>query len=179
MPIDYSKSKIYKLTTIHNPELVYFGSTVNSLSKRKNKHKSEFNTNKQKTSSIKLFELGANDVIITLVENVNCNNKEELFKRERFYIENNMCVNKVIPNRTHKERYDAIYKDKMKIQKKEYYESNIDRIKEYREENKDKKKEYYEVNKNKILQLRKEYYEANKDIIKKRQKQYRILKIKV
>ena len=140
MPVDYSKSKIYKLTTPHDPELVYYGSTVNPLFKRKNQHKS-----KRICKSSILFELGENDVEITLVENVNCNSKEELIQRERFYIENNNCVNKKIPGRTNKE-YKDDNKEVIKQQLKEYYETNREHIleqqKKYNEQNRDKKKEY-------------------------------------
>jgi hypothetical protein len=162
MPVDYSKSKIYKLTTIHDPELVYYGSTVNPLYKRKQVHKFWSNTNKYTSS--KLFELGMDNVEITLVENVNCNNKEELYKRERFYIDNNICVNKNIPGRTKKEHYED-NKDKILEKNKEYRELNKDKIAE-------NKKEYYEDNKDKLLEKQKEYAELNKDKIKEYKKAY-------
>lgn len=101
---DYKNGKIYKLTTPHNPELVYYGSTVLPLYKRKSQHKEH--RNNHKICSKKIFELGVDDVVITLVEACPCDNKEELIKRERFYIENNPCVNKQIPGRTKKE-YEA------------------------------------------------------------------------
>jgi len=179
MPIDYSKSKIYKLTTIHDPELVYYGSTVNELYKRKNQHKDKFKNGKFKYTSYKLFELGIDDVEITLVESIICNNKEELFKRERFYIENNNCVNKNIPSRTNKEYYDE-NKDKIRDKKKEFYEENKDKIlvqrKDYYDENKDKilvqKKDYYDENKDKIRDKRKDYYDENKNKILVQKKDY-------
>jgi hypothetical protein len=169
MSIDYSKAKIYKLTTIHNSDLIYYGSTINNLYKRKGQHKCSFIQKKyNKCMSYKLFELGIDDVEITLVESVNCNNKEELLKRERFYIENHNCVNKCIPTRTYKE-YKEQNKDSVNLKKKEYYELNKDSInlkkKEYYEENKDKMKEYHK-------QYRKKYYEENKDKIKEKQKEY-------
>jgi len=179
MPIDYSKAKIYKLTTINNPDLVYYGSTINELYKRKNQHKSNFKNHNLKCTSYKLFELGIDDVEITLVESINCNSKEELHQRERFYIENNNCINKFIPNRT-QEEYREQNKDKIKEHKKEYYEQNKDIIlkknNQYREQNKDdilnKKKEYYELNKELLKKKNKEYYELNKELLKKKQKEY-------
>ena len=103
------------------------------------------------TTSYKLFE--NDNYNIFLVENYPCNSKDELLSRERFYIENNECVNKCIPCRTRKEYIEA-NKDKIKEQTKEYREANKDKIKqmkaEYREANKDKIKEYYEKNKDKI-----------------------------
>jgi hypothetical protein len=198
MPVDYSKSKIYKLTTPHDPELVYYGSTVNPLFKRKGQHKS----GKKDCKSRILFELGEDDVIITLVENVNCNSKEELIQRERHYIENNNCVNKQIPGRTNKEYRDdnkevikeqkkEWYEDNKEVikeQKKEYYEANkdiiIQKVKEYRDNNKevirDKGKQYREINKDIIKQRKKEYYEANKQAINQRRRErHQQLKLKL
>ena len=51
-----------------------------------------------------LFSLDSYDNIdIILVEAFPCNNKNELESRERYYIENNICLNKNIPTRTMKE----------------------------------------------------------------------------
>lgn len=179
MPIDYSKAKIYKLTTIHDPELVYYGSTVNPLYKRKNQHKGKFKNGELKCTSSKLFELGIDDVEITLIESIICNNKEELHQRERFYIENNNCVNKVIPSRGRKEyrkEYEKKNKDKILEKKKEYNEKNKEKRKQYYEDNKDKKneydKQYREKNKDKSKQYMKTYYEQNKDILKIKKKEY-------
>ncbi len=180
MPIDYSKAKIYKLTTIHDPNLVYYGSTVNPLYKRKQVHKSFFKSGKLSLTSFKLFELGVDDVEITLVENINCNSKEELHQRERFYIENNNCINKNLPSRGKKE-YREVNKDINNAKYKEYYNQNKDIVntknKEYREQNKDKlkikQKEHRAQNKDVIKIKQKEYYERNKDVIKIKQKEYR------
>ena len=38
-----------------------------------------------------------------LVEKIKCNNMEQLREREKYYILNNDCINKKIPNRTKKE----------------------------------------------------------------------------
>jgi len=125
---DYSKAKIYKLYTDDAPDLFYYGSTIQSLAKRVWGHKAHWENGKKASSSI-LFNVSDN-VKIVLVEYFPCNDKFELLKRERFYIENNNCVNKQIPGRT----------------LKEYYIDNQDRIKElqqhYRNNNKDKKKQF-------------------------------------
>ena len=44
---------------------------------------------------------------IILMELYPCGSKAELKARERYYIENNECVNKHIPGRTKKEYYDS------------------------------------------------------------------------
>ena len=157
----------------------YYGSTKQGLSKRLSKHRGDYKDflNGKKVSNYTSFKILENeDFNISLVEKVEYNDKIELTARERFYIENNECVNKVIPSRTQKE-YREANKDKIK----EYYEANKDKIleqhKEKYEQNKDKfkeqNKEYYEANKDKNKQLFKKYREQNKDKIKEYDKHYR------
>jgi hypothetical protein len=95
----YKNGKIYKLVSTQTDE-VYYGSTIDSLPKRKSKHKYSYKQwleNKCKyTASFELFKFG--DVEIVLVESFPCNSKYELFAREWYYIENNKCVNKCNPS---------------------------------------------------------------------------------
>jgi len=94
---DYSKGRIYKLVC-DDPELIYYGSTIQKyLSKRFHQHK------EMKCSSKALFEAGGCKII--LVENYPCKTKDELIARERYYIENFKCVNKIVCGRTQKEMY--------------------------------------------------------------------------
>jgi len=157
----------------------YYGSTKQGLSKRLSKHRGDYKDflNGKKVSNYTSFKILENeDFNISLVEKVEYNDKIELTARERFYIENNECVNKVIPSRTQKE-YREANKDKIKQRHKEYREANKDKIKEYYEANKDKileqHKEKYEQNKDKFKEQNKEYYEANKDKNKQLFKKYR------
>lgn len=136
---DYSKSKIYKLTSSNSNE-IYIGSTILDLCKRKAHHIASYKRfllyKANYITSIKIIEYGGN-IDICLLEEYPCNNKEQLHQKERFYIENNNCVNKNIPTRTPKE-YDEANKDK----DAKYRELNKERAKAYRELNKDKQKEY-------------------------------------
>jgi len=149
--VDYKKSKIYKIVC-NITGLTYYGSTVNPISKRIGQHRNKFKTGNAECSSRQVLVGG--DYDYSLVEEFSCENKEQLHKRERFYIENNDCVNKQIPGRTLRE-----YNEQNKNKFSEYYEQNKDKIlvqsKEYREKNRDKllaqKKEHYEQNKDKIL----------------------------
>lgn len=50
-----------------------------------------------------------------------------------FYIENNECINKFIPCRTRKERYEA-NKEEIKDKMKEYQKANRERINKYMRE---------------------------------------------
>ena len=180
---DYQKGKIYKIVN-DKLGLTYYGSTTQILSQRMGGHianKKKFD--KGKCTNVSSFQLLDGNQKIYLVEKYPCNDKIELLKRERYYIENNECVNKCIPTRTMKEYYiDNKYKikeyfidnkDKFKIYKKKYYEDNKEKIKQYQkqylEDNKDKLKQYRDKKKDKI----KQYKEDNKEKIKQYQKQYR------
>ena len=81
---------------------------------------------------------------------INGKDKKELQLREKYYIENNDCVNKYIPCRT----------------KVEYNKTNKTKIKEYQDE-------YRIHNKDKIIDLNKKLYIKNKDKIQENQKIYR------
>jgi hypothetical protein len=107
--------------------LTYYGSTIQELSNRLAKHKYDAKKNNKYTSS-ELFQKG--EVKIILVEDCPCNEKIDLLKRERFYIENNECVNKLIPTRTQKE-WKQTNIEKVKIKSKELYEKNKQKISDY------------------------------------------------
>jgi len=150
----YSKAKIYKIVDSSYNEC-YYGSTIQSLSKRMGHHREKYHKYKDgKFSFITCFKLfdkyGLENCKIELVENYECKSKEELHKREGWYIKNNQCVNKFIPGRTGEE---------------------------YREDNKDKiiesKKKHYEDNKDKIKQRSNKRYQEYKDDIKEKVKIYR------
>ena len=132
---DYQLAKIYKIT---GNGLTYYGSTCQALSKRLAKHKDDKRVYNQGNLNNKMssFEiLDAIDCNICLVELYPCNSREELLMRERFYIENNECVNKVCPIRTTEE-----LKQKKKEEKKLYYERHPEKKKE-------QAKRYYEKQK--------------------------------
>lgn len=137
---NYENSMIYKIVNDEMPNMVYYGSTCNTLRQRFVQHKS-----KNDCSSKKLFEFGKAQII--LVEKFPCNDKMELTQRERFYIENNECVNKQIPNRTYKEYYQD-NKEKIAEQQKEWYELNKEKCKEqqnqYNQVNKEKRNQKHD-----------------------------------
>ena len=141
---DYQKAKIYKIYSVSNEELVYYGSTTERLSTRLAKHIYDYKNNKPIKSKL-VFDAG--DYKIELIENYPCVNKEQLEKKESEYIKNNVCVNKRIEGRT----------------KQEWYEDNKQHIEE-------KKKEWREKNKEKITKQMKEYSEENKEYIREKKK---------
>ena len=164
----YDNGKIYKIVDIGYNKC-YYGSTVQNLSMRMGDHRKKYRC--YKTGSYHYFsvfdlfdEYGVEHCKIELVETYPCTNREELEKREGFYIQNNDCLNKRIAGRS----------------KQEYLEQNkelvVQRRKAYRERNRDKllekDRDKYERNRNEILEQRKEYYLNNKDDITKKKKEY-------
>lgn len=92
---NYSNSKIYKLVNDVNDE-IYVGSTASTLTKRLYGHK--YSVKRGKTSKIYSFmrDLGLEHFRIVLIEAFECKNKDELRKREQYYIDElkpclNMC----------------------------------------------------------------------------------------
>ena len=165
---DYSKGKIYKLTS-SNSDDIYIGSTIQSLAVRKAGHKCGYlkyldGTASNFVSSFKIFELGG-DIDICLIENVNCETKEQLHSRERHYIETMKCVNKIVPTRTIKE-YNEDNKEIIAKKNKEYVEKNRDKVLKY-------KHDYYQQNKADIILKQKQYEEDNKEKQKQYRKEYR------
>lgn len=112
----YQRGKIYKLVC-NKTGKVYYGSTCEKrLSIRKAKHKNNYKNylagKTNFTTSFNIIE--NNDYDIVLVELYPCQIKDELLARERFFIENNECVNKSIPGRSQKEskkNYRLTHKD--------------------------------------------------------------------
>jgi hypothetical protein len=139
---DYQNGKIYKIVN-DKLGLTYYGSTTQILSQRMGGHivaKKRFDNGK--CPNMTSFQLLDGNQKIYLVEKYPCNDKNELERRERYYIENNDCVNKFIPTRTLKE-YCKDNKDKIKEYSKEYYKNNQDKKKEYQKQYRDKNKLKY------------------------------------
>jgi hypothetical protein len=171
----YQNGKIYKIVDNTNGN-IYIGSTCKKLCQRIAKHRSSYKLyldgKKNFMTSFDIIKNGNYDII--LIENYNCETKEQLHSRERFYIETNNCVNKYIPTRNGKE-YREDNKEKIKEQTKKYYDANKDKLlkqnSEYSKANKEKIKEwkqkhdkqFYESNKDKIKAQTKMYYEKNKE----------------
>ena len=159
--VDYGNGKVYKIVC-NNTGKVYIGSTTQPLSKRLVAHRLNYKKYLNgKYSFVTSFEIiKENNYEIILIENVPCNNKEELRRKERYYIENNKCVNKVIPLRTDQE-YQQDKKEILNQKSKIYKQKNKDKIKEYQQNNRDRlikyHKEYYKKNAQKF----KEYVQTN------------------
>jgi hypothetical protein len=156
--VNYENGKIYKIVCNVSGE-VYYGSTAElNLSTRLAHHRSDYKRylGGKGGNFITCFKiLENNDYNIILVEKYPCNDKMELHARERFHIEENDCVNKVIPLRT----------------PKQYYNDNEEKIQHYQHQykldNKEKLKKYRYDNKEKIKQYNHHYYKNKKNYIKR------------
>ena len=120
---DYQLGKIYKIT---GNGLTYYGSTTQKyLSSRLCEHCSKYRLylkgKTHFTTSFKCFENCNTEFQITLMELYPCNTKDELLAKERTYIEQNICVNKLISIRTEEEnkQYNKDYYNLNKEKKKQ------------------------------------------------------------
>ena len=127
--MDYKNGKIYVLRS-HQTEDIYIGSTTTKLSKRFHNHKFHFKKWKNgKFTYITSFELMKyDDVYVELLELCPCDTKIELCRREGQLQREMECLNKQIAGRTPKE-YSDDNKEKIRIQKQEWFESNKDKMK--------------------------------------------------
>lgn len=161
---NYELSKIYNITgTNTNGEiLTYYGSTTNPyLSSRLAKHIQDF---KNDVSISSREVLKCPDYRINLIELYPCKCKEELKARERFYSDNNKCVNINRP---------MLFAGEQQLITQKYYEKNKDQIlekhKEYKNKNKDKIKEQNKQYRN-LHQEKNKVYDKQRYINNKEQK---------
>lgn len=205
---DSIKSKngtIYKLVSPDN--YFYIGSSLDYLSKRIAKHKSDFKKlNSKLYNHFSKFDWKCIKVII--LEKINNISKEDLLNKEYEIINkeySNLCLNSILKNKIKnlenrknyriknreknnlkKRKYEIINKEKISKRKSEYYKNNIEIIKNkhltYYQNNKEKckerDKEYYKNNKDKKNEYRKKYNELNKEKLREYRKKYYELKIK-
>ena len=171
---DYQKGKIYKLV---GGGLTYYGSTTVPLSRRKSNHHTGYKLwksgNRRCVASSQIFDkCPYEEVDIVLVELYPCNTEEELRDRERYYIENNECVNnEVIPTRTKKEQetqWRLANKEAVKERAARWRLANKERLLE-------KEHQYRELNREKINSVQKKYRASHNQSLRERQKKYREL----
>jgi hypothetical protein len=93
MESKYKKGKIYTIRCKTNPEHVYVGSTIQSLRCRFTHHKQCYKCSLYKIINEE-FDGNWDNWYIELYENFSCENKEELFKREKEIIREIATINK-------------------------------------------------------------------------------------
>jgi group I intron endonuclease len=125
---DYSTCVVYAIVCRNdNVKNMYVGSTVD-LDKRKREHKSLCYNKNFSSYNLKVYKFirendGFDNFEFEILEEVCCQNKQQLLEREKFYIE---CLeptlNSEVPSRTHKQ----------------WREDNPEYHKKYREEHRKK-----------------------------------------
>ena len=151
---NYQLGKIYRIVC-NTTGLNYYGSTCEpTLARRLAGHRTAFKKFKEgKFGNLSSFKCLENENYeIVLVEIFPCNTKMDLHKRERFFIENNDCVNRVVPTRT---QHEYIIENKEIIGEKAKLYKN-----ENKEMCKEKSKLYYNENKERISEINKLKYEC-------------------
>ena len=104
----FNTSMIYSIRS-NATDKYYIGSTTQILCKRFSDHKMNYKAYLKGTggftTSFKILELG--DAYIELLEEINCDNRNQLEKREGELIREhkNNCVNRCIAGRTKQEYY--------------------------------------------------------------------------
>ena len=136
---DYSKGKIYKIvpkrdvTTEENWK-PYFGSTVQTLSKRMVSHRANYkkyqNGKKWVMGSFELFDkFGIENCEIIWLEDFPCGSKPELESRERKWFDDNENCNKNKPRRTEEELKNCWkYQRQLELHpnhNKDYYQAKL------------------------------------------------------
>ena len=150
--MDYANGKIYCIRNTIDDD-IYIGSTCQPLSKRMEVHRMSLKGyKKHRKLYSKISEIGNDKFYIELVEEYQCENKEQLRKREGYYIREMGTLNHLIAGQT----------------QKEYYDHNKEHILQYH-------KQHYESNKEKLLEQNREYREHNKDELNKKQRERREL----
>ncbi len=134
---NYNESKIYKIVDNTNGN-VYIGSTTEKyLCRRLASHVVNYHSyekgNRRFTSSFDIIKNGNYEIF--LLELVNASSKDELHKRERYFIESIPCINIRIPSRPQSE-YMKIYRadNSEKIQeyaRDHYVENKLNILRKY------------------------------------------------
>jgi len=156
--MDYKNGKIYRIVCNASGKQ-YIGSTTQPLSKRFSYHRKNYkcylNDSYCYVSSFEILK--NNDCEIVLIEDFPCETKDQLHKRERYWIERLVCVNRNIPTRTFKEYYTDnrnTFLERSKVRRETHKESIANYQKEYRQQNKEhiqeQTKKWKQNNKDKI-----------------------------
>jgi len=128
---NYQESKIYEIVCKITGDR-YVGSTTKKyLCQRLAIHRCKYKRYKDgKEHFVSVYTiLERGDYSINLLERYPCQNKKELYERERFYIEAKPCINQLKPIRTREDN---------KASSKKYYDKHhqkcLDYAKQYREQ---------------------------------------------
>lgn len=154
MPVDYSKGKIYKITSPHT-DLVYIGSTCAPLlSHRLRGHVKNYSQWKEDRAPFmaSFIILDAGDHAIELLELCPCTCNDELRAREQHWIREH-------GDRACNRQKALLTEEEKREYRREYRQANRDRIIE-------RKQAYRQANRDVLNEKQREYHQANRDRIK-------------
>ena len=152
--MSYSKGKIYRLVC-NNTGQQYIGSTIQSLSQRLGNHKAAYKAflEGKPTDKLTAFSiLSENNFEMILIEEYPCENKNQLERRERYFIQTMFCLNKNKPEQTREERIEY-HQQYRKDHKDEILKSKIDYRQKHKEEIAKSKIDYRQKHKEEITAL--------------------------
>lgn len=139
--IDYSKSVIYKIEHVDNPELLYVGSTTDFI-RRKSQHKNTCINSNSKEFNKKLYHMirtnGNWEVFkMMIIKEYPCNSKTELLieeEKHRKELQSNlnsfMCYRTIEQKLEYNRNYYKNNKEIILEQKKEYRNKNKEQMNE-------------------------------------------------
>ena len=171
---DYSKGKIYRIWN-EIDDRIYIGSTCQTLAQRMGEHRRSMNkVTKMKYRIYQIMkEIGVEHFKIELLEECECENNDQLRKREGELIrEYKPELNSRIegrPVQEAKKAYREANKEHVREIAKIYEESHKDSIRE-------RKQKYYQDNKERISEREKKYREDNRERINARKNELNRLK---
>lgn len=137
-PLAYATGKIYKIVNINDAAEFYIGSTKNELRVRWQQHRADAKKehNQERMLYKRMNAIGYESFKIVLVELFPCASKQELNRREDYWIsELKPKLNHMNAFRTEEQRKE--YKrqwgatDKAKEGKRQYYEEHKEQLSEY------------------------------------------------
>ena len=179
--MSYSNAKIYCIRNSITED-IYVGHTTQALSKRMEKHRSDFK--KRKSVLPKLHEhfeeYGIENFYIEKITDCqNCQDVEDVRKIEGEYIRKMGTLNKCIAGRTNEE-YREDNAEQIKETKRLHYENNKEYYKQKNQENyynkideiKETQKNYYQNHKDEYYERNQTYREENPEKVKQYQKEY-------
>ena len=149
----YSQGKIYRIVS-DKGNMVYIGSTVASLERRFQAHKSNFRHHQNRSVCSMFMEYGVDSCRIELLEVYPCQSKEELCKREGYHQRLIECINNQIAGRD---------KAGWIEENREFY---LKRCAEYYQQHKKQYQDYYQNNRNHRAAMAAIYYQANLEHIR-------------
>jgi len=170
---EYNNSVIYKMCCKDEsvPD-IYIGSTTN-FQNRKQQHKQFCNTLNFPVYQFIRDNGGWSNWNMLVIEEYPCDNRKELLKRERYWIEYlNASLNRELPGRSKAEWSKKNYENnrqKYIEYNKKYYQENIDKERERR-------RKYYHQNRDKINEQKRKYNQENRQKLNQYGRNYRQFK---